>query len=565
MKQTLYHIIPPAFWRRAWWVVLTIFLRALLNFVGVAALLPILVLILDNREQLAEGPLGGIYRWGGFSSAEAFIGVVALGVVVVILLKGVLNMALYSAERNYIFGLYRTLSRQLFLNYYHRGLDFIKHSNSAHLSRNVNGVTFSFVAGVLRPMATLLSESLLLLLIFGSIVWINGRVALMALILFVPIALLYYYLVRRRLNRYGEVENRAHREKGRVVAESFRGYADVEINGAFPLMLQRFDRAMREIVEVQQRNATLGLLPSLLTEVGLALGMALLLCVGGATHPEEVPLLFGLFAVAALRLMPSIRSLLGAWASMKYNRYTIDILAESLDGEPERELQAEEEKFPFEQEISLEGLSFHYEDDPLHKIFDGLSLKISRGEYLGIRGASGVGKTTLFNLLLGLYRPTEGEILIDGKPLEEENLKAWRSRVGYVSQSVFLMDGTFAENVALGLNREEIDTERVWEALRAARLDQFVATLKAGIDTPIGECGARLSGGQRQRIGIARALYKGADLLLFDEATSALDNQTEEEVNRSIRALAEERKEMTIVVIAHRETTLEGCDRIIEL
>jgi ABC-type multidrug transport system fused ATPase/permease subunit len=263
--------------------------------------------------------------------------------------------------------------------------------------------------------------------------------------------------------------------------------------------------------------------------------------------------------------MPSIRSLLGAWASMKYNRYTIDILAESLDGEPERELQAEEEKFPFEQEISLEGLSFHYEDDPLHKIFDGLSLKISRGEYLGIRGASGVGKTTLFNLLLGLYRPTEGEILIDGKPLEEENLKAWRSRVGYVSQSVFLMDGTFAENVALGLNREEIDTERVWEALRAARLDQFVASLKAGIDTPIGECGARLSGGQRQRIGIARALYKGADLLLFDEATSALDNQTEEEVNRSIRALAEERKEMTIVVIAHRETTLEGCDRIIEL
>lgn len=566
MKELFYHIIPLSYRRRAPWVVLTIFLRALLNFVGVAALVPVLMLILGGGEELSAGPLGPLYRLGGFQSPREFVLAIAAGVVVIVLLKGGLNLLLYRVERNYIFGLYRTLSRQLFLNYYHRGLDFIKHANSAHLSRNVNGVTFSFVAGVLRPMATILCEVLLLLLLFGSIFWVNGQVALLVLLLFLPVAWLYYRLVRRRLNRYGEQENRAHREKARVVVEAFRGYADVEINGAMPLLLRRFDRAMAEIVDVQQRNATLGLMPSLMTEWGLVVGMALLVVVGLYTQPGEVRLLFGLFAVAALRLMPSIRALLGGWASIRYNRYTMDILSESLSAkEPTRESDESEEELTFEREITLDNLSFHYEDAPEREVLSHLSLSIARGEYLGIRGESGVGKSTLFNLLLGLYAPTEGEIRVDGRPLTREVMRSWRNRVGYVSQQVFLMDGTFAENVALGESREEIDEERVREALKAARLEEFISTLKAGMDTPIGECGCRLSGGQRQRIGIARALYKGADLLLFDEATSALDDQTEEEVNRAIRALSEERQNLTIIVIAHRRTTLEGCDRVMEL
>lgn len=566
MKKLICHIIPLSYRRRAPWVVLTIFLRALLNFVGVAALVPVLMLILDGGEELSTGPLGPLYRLGGFQTPRDFVLAVAAGVVVIVLLKGGLNLMLYRVERNYIFGLYRTLSRQLFLNYYHRGLDFIKHANSAHLSRNVNGVTFSFVAGVLRPMATILCEVLLLVLLFGSIFWVNGQVALLVLLLFLPVAWLYYRLVRRRLNRYGEQENRAHREKARVVAEAFRGYADVEINGAMPLLLRRFDRAMAEIVDVQQRNATLGLMPSLMTEWGLVVGMALLVVVGLYTQPGEVRLLFGLFAVAALRLMPSIRALLGGWASIRYNRYTMDILSESLSVKGATpECSDGEEELSFEREITLDNLSFHYDDAPEKEILSHLSLTIARGEYLGIRGESGVGKSTLFNLLLGLYVPTEGEIRVDGRPLTREVMRSWRNRVGYVSQQVFLMDGTFAENVALGESREEIDEERVREALKAARLEEFIATLKAGMDTPIGECGCRLSGGQRQRIGIARALYKGADLLLFDEATSALDDQTEEEVNRAIRALSEERQNLTIIVIAHRRTSLEGCDRVIEL
>ena len=182
-----------------------------------------------------------------------------------------------------------------------------------------------------------------------------------------------------------------------------------------------------------------------------------------------------------------------------------------------------------------------------------------------ISGTSGAGKTTLFNLLLGFYTPTEGEILIDGEPLTAENRRRWQQRVGYVSQSLFLTDGTFAENVALGLSDKEIDRERVLEVLEMAQLGDFVRSLEKGIDTRVGECGCRLSGGQRQRIGIARALYRHADVLFFDEATSSLDSATEQEINHSIARLASENKSLTLLVIAHRETSLEACDRVITI
>ena len=183
----------------------------------------------------------------------------------------------------------------------------------------------------------------------------------------------------------------------------------------------------------------------------------------------------------------------------------------------------------------------------------------------GIRGASGAGKTTLFNLLLGLYEPTSGEIAVDGTPLTAANRRAWQNRIGYVSQRLFLTDGTFAANVAPGVPDAEIDRRRVTEALEAAQLGEFIASLPLGIDTPVGECGSRLSGGQRQRIGIARALYRRADVLFFDEATSALDSRTEGEINRSIAAIAARNPGLTLLVIAHRETSLEYCDRIITL
>jgi len=666
MNETI-GIIPRAFRRRGVWVACTLLLRAGLNFLGLAMLLPVLALVLDPGSLEGGGVLARAYDGLGFASQRSFALAVCAAVVGVIVLKSLLGLWLARVERNYIFALYRTLSRRLLVTYHDRGLPFVKASNSAVLARNVNVVCLAFAAGVLKPAAAIAAEAMLLVLLFGALMWYTPLAALLALAVFLPSIWLYYGLVRNRINRYGELENKAQREKARLVAETFRGYADIEINNAFPMMLRQFDRAMDQVIRTRLRETAIGLLPQTFTEVGLAVGMALLVALSLGDGDGRAQMLFGVFAVAALRLMPSVRNIMTGWTAIKYNRYTIGILrdaaadcppapatpnpgkaaarstrdfadtapacgktpeaspvpgtptntpgqhntperhnipgrsdtAECRDtpvpsatpgprstpaatvapgnpgnpgtlckpgtpGNPAADSIRTPEKLPFSREIAVRDLRFRFADGG-RELFHGLSLTIRKGERIGIRGASGAGKTTLFNLLLGLYEPTGGEIVIDGTPLTAANRRAWQNRIGYVSQSLFIADGSFAANVALGIPAGEVDRERVMQALRAAQLGELVAGLAKGIDTHVGECGCRLSGGQRQRIGIARALYRQADVLFFDEATSALDSRTEEEINRSIAGLAARDAGLTLVVIAHRESSLEYCNRIITI
>ena len=594
-------IIPRTFRRRGFRVACSLLLRAGLNFLGLAMLLPVLALVLDARSLAGDGPMARAYAALGFSSPHSFALAVCGAVVAVIVLKCLVNLWLARVERNYIYDLYRTLSRRLLITYHDRGLPFVKSSNSAVLARNVNVVCLAFTAGVLKPAAAIAAEAMLLALLFGALTWYAPVAALLAVAVFLPSIWLYYGLVRNRINRYGELENKAQREKARLVAETFRGYADIEINDAFPMMLRSFDRAMDQVICTRKRETTIGLLPQTFTEIGLAVGMALLVALSLGAEEGRTQLLFGVFAVAALRLMPSVRNIMSGWTSIKYNRYTIDILRDAQtgpqttaetpaggktaaggvsapsagkaetyvtgngqDAAPAGKKSGRPEQLPFEREIAVRGLSFRFADDG-RELFSGLTLSIRKGERVGIRGASGAGKTTLFNLLLGLYEPTAGEITVDEVPLTPGNRRAWQNRIGYVSQSLFIADGSFAANVALGVPEAEIDRARVTQALRAARLGDFTDALAQGIDTRVGECGCRLSGGQRQRIGIARALYRQADVLFFDEATSALDSRTEEDINRSIAELAAQNAGLTLLVIAHRESSLEYCDRIITL
>lgn len=556
--------LPAAFRRRGLWVAATLVLRAVLNLAGLAALLPVLTLVLDPAGFEGTGPLAGIYARSGFASPRSFALAVCGAVVVFIVLKCGVNFLLSRVERRYVYDLYRTLSRRLYIAYHDRGLAFVNGSNSSVLARNVNVVCLAFAAGVLRPAAAILAEAMLLILLFVSLALYTPLAALLAAAVFLPSVWLYYALVRNRINRYGEQENRAQREKARLVAETFRGYADIELSNAFPGMLRAFDRTMDEVVRTRSREADIGQLPQLFTEIGLAAGVALLAAFSFGGGQSQ--LLFGVFAVAALRLMPSVRGIMSGWAAIRYNRYTVPILRDAAMQEPSgREADIPtSETLPFEHEIAVRNLSFRFTEKG-RDLFRDLSLSIRKGERIGIRGASGAGKTTLFNLLLGLYEPTSGEIAIDGVPLTADNRRAWQNRIGYVSQHLFLTDGSFAANVAPGIAPEEIDRQRVMEALEAAQLGDFVAALPRGADTPVGECGCRLSGGQRQRIGIARALYRRADVLFFDEATSALDSRTEGEINRSIASIAARNPGLTLLVIAHRETSLEYCDRIITL
>ena len=269
-------IIPHKFRRRGFGVACTLLLRAGLNFLGLAVLLPVLALALDARSLDGGGQLARIYTALGFTSPRSFALTVCAAVVAVIVLKCLTNLWLARIERNYIYDLYRTLSRRLYIAYHDRGLAFINNSNSSVLARNVNVVCLAFAAGVLRPAAAMIAEAMLFVLLFASLALYTPLAALLSVVIFLPAVWLYYALVRNRINRYGELENKAQREKARLVAETFRGYADIEINNAFPMMLRSFDRAMDQVIRTRLRETAIGMLPQAFTEIGLALGMALL-------------------------------------------------------------------------------------------------------------------------------------------------------------------------------------------------------------------------------------------------------------------------------------------------
>ena len=561
MIRSILKIIPMSYRRRGLWVAITIFLRAILNFLGVALLVPILVLMLSAKEggELIEW-LEGVLSTDNRLHITTFVCVFVIAVVVI---KSVLVMVLHRYERNFIFSFYRELSLKLYLGYYSRGLGFIKQNNSSTLSRNVNVVSLMFATGVLRPLAAIMGDVLLLLLVAIALFVYSPYVALLVSIIFTPIAAIFYLVVRRKIQMLGVEENDVQRHKSRVVSETFRGYADIDIGGAMPLMIKMFSDDLDAISDLRQRHSSLSQLPQFFMEIGLVIGMVIVVLFSLYCN-SDISLIFGVFAVVAIRLIPSVRSILTQWSLVRYNRYTIDELLKAEVTNISTDINQCGERMIFESSIDLSDVSFKF-DDASEPILSNLSLTIARGEYVGIRGASGVGKTTLFNLLLGLYRPTSGVISIDGIELTSENIRKWQNSIGYVSQNVFIADSSLAENIALGTPKESIDYQLVDRVICQANLAEFVKSLPHGLDTRMGEQGSRLSGGQRQRIGIARALYKGCDVLLLDEATSSLDNEAEECINMEISRLKHYNDKLTIVVIAHRESSLKNCNRIITL
>ncbi len=557
-------IIPRCMRRRGAVVVATIFARAILNFAGLAVLVPVLVLILDGGSLSPETPLGRAYTLSGFDSYASFTIAVCAAVVAVVAIKSLANILLCRIESRYIYDLYRRLSRSLFIRYHDRGLQFVKSSNSAVLARNINFVCLAVVTGILKPLSTIVCELMLVVLMFAAVALYSPAAALLVAAVFLPTAWLYLSAVRNRLGRYGVEENDAQRRKARIVAEALRGYADMEVGNAFPQTMRRFERETEMISEMRVRNASLSMLPQAFTELGIVIGMSAMIVADIGMDSDRLRLLFGILAVAALRLMPSIRNILNSWTSIRYNRYTLDILREAgMDDEP-AETRTCTERLGLRQKIEVRGVSFRFDGAAADTLHD-MSLTIRRGERVGISGASGAGKTTLFNLLLGLYTPGRGEILIDDVPLTPDNRRAWQNTVGYVSQNVFILDTTLAQNIALADEPDKIDRSRLDRVLDAADLREFVDSLPDGADTRIGEAGSRISGGQRQRIGIARALYRSCDVLMFDEATSSLDERSENNINDAIERLARDNDGLTIIIISHRRSTLERCRRVITL
>ena len=544
MLKRIIRILPKEFYRPGLWIVATVPVRALLNLVGVAALLPVLQLVLDDNPT-------------DFTPVT-----ICLGVLAVIILKNILNIALAAYQNRYLLKLYRYFSTALFSNLYKKGLLYIKGRNSAEISHEINGVCYSFSLSVLSPILNMAGESLLLILIYISLIFYSPIASVLVPVCFVPVLLVYVYMVKDRVQRYGKQENEAKRKMWRTVLETFRGYAEIEVNGAFPSIERQFDDNLGSISSQREKMTIVQQFPNSLIELSVVGCMTLLIALSGAFHGENLSVMVGVFAVAAMRMLPAVRTLTSGWTSVKNGLYSLDILEKGLSDEGVEKVV--DESFEFNKGVEVRGISFSFPDGG-HKVFDKFSMEIRKGEKVGVKGPSGGGKTTLFNLLLGFYKPDEGGIYIDGKELTVANRAGWLKYAGYVQQDVFILDASLAENIAFGVPPGDIDREKVERIIKEVSLSSYLKQLPEGIDTRIGEMGAKLSGGQKQRVGIARALYKGADILFLDEATSSLDSATEAEINQSILELSRYRDDLTIIAIAHRESSLKFCDRVIDL
>lgn len=566
MKRIL-AIIPAEARRRAFGATAALLGRALLNVIGVAALVPLLTLLLEPGALAGEGLTAAIRVRSGIGSERAFVAAVCGAAVVVTLLKGWANLRLARIEERGILEIYRSLSRQLFLASLDRGPDSGGESDAPSLARDINVTTRVFASGVVRPAATMLADAFLLLLT-GCALVLYRPAAAAALVVFLPAGWICIHRLRTRVARCGILENRARREKARIVTEALRGYADLALCGALPELIREFDRELSATVRIQSREAALRQLPQPMVETGMVAALALLAT--AEFGRSDSALLFGIFAMTALRLMPSVRSLLSNWALLRRNLPVVEILdragnPDNRDGnrsEPRTERSTP--PLTFERTIEVRHLSFRYPGSSRDTIHD-LSFTIRKGERLGICGVSGTGKSTLLQLLAGICEPTSGEIRIDGRRLTAADRRAWQNRIGHVGQHPFLCSGSLAANIAPGSRSGPIDRQRLDEVLHAVCLDEFVASLPQGIDTPLGTCGARLSGGQRQRIALARALYRQADILLLDEATSALDGPTEAGVLQALDELTARNPEITICTVAHHDTVLAGCSRLLRL
>lgn len=535
----IYGILQPSERREGWRVIATVLFSAILDFMGLAALLPVLYYLLDS---------------GSNSQVALWFCILAISVI---LLKSVLSVFFSRFQHRYLLSFYKRLSFSLYSSYYRRGLLFIREKGSNKLGYEVNAICYAFSQSLLAPMLRIIGDSLLIVLVTVALLIYDGTTVLLLYATFLPFMVVYFLGVRKRIKKYGRLELDARREQSRVVMDTFRGFTELEVSGAFPTLQAAFMEGMDKISHNRLKLDVIQKIPLFLSELSVIIGLTLLVAFGTG----DVKMLIGVFAVAAFRLLPAMRGILSGWTQIQNVSSCLDTIEEGVMEEEAEVISDEIKKLPFEQEISTENLTYGYPDSPL--VLENFSCIISKGEYVGFRGSSGIGKSTLFNLLIGLLSPSGGRILIDGTPLSTENRRSWLHHIGYVPQEVFIFNGTLAENIALGC--KEIDRDRIKKILNKVSLDKWAESLTNDLDTVLGEAGGKLSGGQKQRIGIARALYKEADVLFLDEATSALDNQTEKEVNETLSQLKEFDQGLTILSIAHRESSLAYCDRIITL
>jgi ABC-type multidrug transport system fused ATPase/permease subunit len=456
---------------------------------------------------------------------------------------------------------------------YHRILSqpyhFHLQRNSSEIISGIGKIT-PLVMCVLAPAMQLVIAAVMALAILIGILLINVKVALLAGIAFGGMYFLINKWAKNKLQGNGGIISAAETQKIKIIQEGVGSIRDVILDGNHSVYVNAFSQSDRWLRHAQAVNSFLAIAPKYVVE---SVGMIMMVVLGYNLTKNQDPTmqaipLLGALALGAQRLLPYLQNIYNSLACIQGSLaiatdvmyfLKLPIHEESMKSDAN---DLGEHGFPRSGSlVELKGVEFSYADK-LPKIIKSVDLQINRGQRIGFVGATGSGKSTLIDLIMCLLNPTSGVIRVDGMEINESNRPAWRRRVAHVPQAIFLTDSSIAENIALGVAKAEIDMSRLMAAVEQAQLTDVVRQLPRGLDTRVGERGVQLSGGQRQRIGIARALYKSADMLVLDEATSALDSDTESKVMDAIYQL---NPEMVILMIAHRTSTLERCDLIYQI
>jgi ATP-binding cassette subfamily C protein len=548
---------------------------AVLEMVGIGAV-PAFLSTLTAPDKVREYPgVEPVLDTFGITTAKELVVWGAVGFILIFTVR-VAFLVLLKYVRIRLTERHRVrLARLLFTKYMQAPYEFHLGRNTAELLRNANEETKNILGGVINPILKLVLNGAMTLCIAGLLVAVTPWVALVALVGVGGGGWLFLQLVQDKMERYGREARTERKEAIQAVNQGLGGFRDARVLGVEESLVNAFHKSIARFAELQRYKRFIGSLASPLLEyisVAGLMALVLLMVAMGTELAAMVPLL-GLFGAAIVRLRGNVGTITNTLTTLRFNMASVDAVLGDLRVLDDLSYEAmdfpggnrrnggatsTEPDISFDQSFRFENVTYHYPNAE-ETALQNVNLAVERGQSVGLVGATGAGKSTLVNVLLGLLEPQEGRLLADGTDVHSD-LRAWQDHLGYIPQSIFLLDDTIRRNVAFGVPDEEINDEKVWEALYAAQVGTFIMDeLAEGIETVVGENGVRLSGGQRQRVGLARAIYHNPDVLVMDEATSDLDNETE---SRVMDALNDLKRNRTFVMIAHRLSTVRNCDQL---
>ena len=528
---------------------------SIVEVVGVGVIMPFISIATNLDNIFNNKYFRFLYETFNFNSPVNFV--IAFGIFLVFfyIFRSLFNLFYFYLLNRFSQSRYSILAYRLFENYLGMHyIDFINR-NSSHLIKTLVNEANNLVQ-LISNVLFMMSEIFIVIFIYSMLLYVNWKMTiLLTLFLFANIWILKK-VVSSRIKKAGEIRNKMQQQFYEIIHSSFGNFKIIKLKGNDKEILEKFSKASFGYAHANIVNHTLAQIPRLFLEaIGFSL-IALIIVYLVFKYNTDIkgalPIL-SMFVLGLYRLMPSVNRIYSSYNQILFYLKSLEITHNDLIYEPE---DLGNEEIEFKDKIELKNVSFSYDKKDVLK---NINLKIKKGEKLGIIGESGSGKSTLVDLIIGLYKPKEGKIFVDSEELNEKNLKSWRKKIGYIPQSIYLFDGSIAENVAFG---EKMDKKRVKEVLKLANLLDFLEKHHNGIETRVGENGVKLSGGQKQRVAIARALYNNPEILVLDEATSALDSETEKKIMDEIYKIG---KNKTMIIIAHRLSTLYRCDRIIKL